>query len=76
MIVKFFKGDHSSVTNGLEYLEGGTKRRKVAPELLSGNPTVTRELLKEASAALLGRLLLMAASRSKSKTSQPDKSNR
>lgn len=49
MIVKFFKGDHSSVTNGLEYLEGGTKRRKVAPELLSGNPTITRELLKEAS---------------------------
>lgn len=49
MIVKFFKGDHSSVTNGLEYLEGGTKRRKVAPEPLSGNPAVTRELLKEAS---------------------------
>ncbi|MEZ9881828.1 hypothetical protein, partial [Vibrio sp. 10N.261.51.E5] len=49
MIVTFFKGDHSSVTNGLEYLEGGTKTRKVAPELLSGNPDVTRELLKEAS---------------------------
>ncbi|MFA0541922.1 hypothetical protein [Vibrio sp. 10N.222.52.B7] len=49
MIVKFFKGDHSSVTNGLEYLEGGTKRRKVAPELLSGNPETTRELLKQAS---------------------------
>lgn len=49
MIVTFFKGDHSSVTNGLEYLEGGTKTRKVAPELLSGNPDITRELLKEAS---------------------------
>ncbi|HCH3272408.1 TPA: relaxase/mobilization nuclease domain-containing protein [Vibrio parahaemolyticus] len=49
MIVKFFKGDHSSVTNGLEYLEGGTKRRKIAPTLLSGNPDTTRELLKQAS---------------------------
>ena len=34
---------------GLEYLEGGTKTRKVAPELLSGNPDTTRELLKQAS---------------------------
>lgn len=49
MIVKFFKGDHSDVVNGLEYLEGGTKRRSVAPQLLSGNPDITREWLKEAS---------------------------
>ncbi|WP_229611043.1 relaxase/mobilization nuclease domain-containing protein [Vibrio parahaemolyticus] len=49
MIVKFFKGDHSAVTNGLKYLEGGTKRRKVKPVLLSGNPDITREWLKQAS---------------------------
>lgn len=49
MIVKFFKGDHSAVTNGLQYLEGGTKRRKVKPVLLSGNPDITREWLKQAS---------------------------
>ncbi|HCE1526040.1 TPA: relaxase/mobilization nuclease domain-containing protein [Vibrio parahaemolyticus] len=49
MIVKFFKGDHTSVNNGLEYLEGGTKTRKVAPTLLSGNPDTTRELLKQSS---------------------------
>ncbi|ASO28242.1 hypothetical protein CG015_02540 [Vibrio anguillarum] len=49
MIVKFFKGDHSVVTNGLEYLEGSTKRRSIAPQLLSGNPDITREWLKEAS---------------------------
>ncbi|WP_318440729.1 relaxase family protein [Photobacterium leiognathi] len=49
MIVKFFKGDHSAVMNGLKYLEGGTKRRSVAPQLLSGNPDITREWLKEAS---------------------------
>jgi hypothetical protein len=50
MIVKFFKGDpDKGVTGGLEYLEGGTKTRKVAPELLSGNPDTTRELLKQAS---------------------------
>ncbi len=49
MIVKFFRGDHSAVTNGLEYLEGGTKRRSVAPQLLSGNPDITRAWLKEAA---------------------------
>ncbi|ENQ8748973.1 relaxase/mobilization nuclease domain-containing protein [Vibrio parahaemolyticus] len=49
MIVKFFRGDHSAVTNGLNYLEGGTKRRSVAPQLLSGNPDITREWLKQAS---------------------------
>ncbi|HCG9770767.1 TPA: relaxase/mobilization nuclease domain-containing protein [Vibrio parahaemolyticus] len=49
MIVKFFKGDHSAVTNGLKYLKGGTKRRKVKPVLLSGNPDITREWLKQAS---------------------------
>jgi hypothetical protein len=50
MIVKFFKGNpNKGVTGGLEYLEGGTKTRKVAPELLSGNPDTTRELLKQAS---------------------------
>lgn len=49
MIVKFFRGDHSAVTNGLNYLEGGTKRRSVAPQLLSGNPDITRERLKQAS---------------------------
>ncbi len=49
MIVKFFKGDHSAVTNGLRYLEGGTKRRKLKPVLLSGNPDITREWLKQAS---------------------------
>ena len=49
MIVKFFRGDHSAVTNGLNYLEGGTKRRSVAPQLLSGNPDITKEWLKEAS---------------------------
>ncbi|MDE1210476.1 relaxase/mobilization nuclease domain-containing protein [Vibrio aestuarianus] len=49
MIVKFFKGDHSAVTNGLRYLEGGTKQRSVAPLLLSGNPDITREWLKQAS---------------------------
>lgn len=49
MIVKFFKGDHSAVTNGLRYLEGGTKRRSVVPLLLSGNPDITREWLKRAS---------------------------
>ncbi|HFD4081474.1 TPA: relaxase/mobilization nuclease domain-containing protein [Vibrio parahaemolyticus] len=49
MIVKFFKGDHSDVTNGLRYLEGGTKRRSIAPQLLSGNPDITREWLKQAS---------------------------
>ncbi|HCH5485337.1 TPA: relaxase/mobilization nuclease domain-containing protein [Vibrio parahaemolyticus] len=49
MIVKFFKGDHSAVTNGLKYLEGGTKRRSIAPQLLSGNPDITREWLKQAS---------------------------
>ncbi|PSW24458.1 hypothetical protein C9I94_10485 [Photobacterium swingsii] len=49
MIVKFFKGDHSSAQNGLKYLEGGTKRRSVAPQLLSGNPEITREWLKQAS---------------------------
>ncbi|TNZ88638.1 relaxase/mobilization nuclease domain-containing protein [Vibrio parahaemolyticus] len=49
MIVKFFKGDHSAVANGLKYLEGGTKRRKVKPVLLSGNPDITREWLKHAS---------------------------
>lgn len=49
MIVTFFRGRHTSITRGLEYLMGGTKRRKVAPELLSGNLTVTRELLKQAS---------------------------
>ncbi|EGQ9919320.1 relaxase/mobilization nuclease domain-containing protein [Vibrio parahaemolyticus] len=48
MIVKFFRGDHSAVTNGLNYLEGG-KRRSVAPQLLSGNPDITREWLKQAS---------------------------
>ncbi|WP_161624182.1 relaxase/mobilization nuclease domain-containing protein [Vibrio owensii] len=37
------------MANGLEYLEGGTKRRSVAPQLLSGNPDITREWLKEAS---------------------------
>ncbi|MGD8173703.1 hypothetical protein ACQEXU_18805 [Vibrio sp. TRT 21S02] len=47
--MKFFKGDHSVVTNGLEYLEGSTKRRSIAPQLLSGNPDITREWLKEAS---------------------------
>ncbi|EKO3989496.1 relaxase, partial [Vibrio fluvialis] len=49
MIVKFFKGDHSAVANGLEYLEDGTKRRKEKPVLLSGNPDITREWLKRAS---------------------------
>ncbi len=49
MIVKFFKGDHSAVMNGLKYLESGTKRRSVAPQLLSGNPDITREWLKEAN---------------------------
>ncbi|WP_157939209.1 relaxase/mobilization nuclease domain-containing protein [Vibrio lentus] len=47
--MKFFKGDHSAVTNGLEYLEGGTKRRSIAPQLLSGNSDITREWLKQAS---------------------------
>ncbi|NVH52952.1 relaxase/mobilization nuclease domain-containing protein [Photobacterium damselae subsp. damselae] len=37
------------MTNGLNYLEGGTKRRSVAPQLLSGNPDITREWLKQAS---------------------------
>ncbi|EPW4408603.1 relaxase/mobilization nuclease domain-containing protein [Vibrio parahaemolyticus] len=49
MIVKFFKGDHSDFINGLRYLEGGTKRRSIAPQLLSGNPDITREWLKQAS---------------------------
>lgn len=49
MIVKFFKGEHSAAVNGLTYLEGGTKRRKVKPVLLSGNPDITREWLKQAS---------------------------
>ncbi|WP_217525279.1 relaxase/mobilization nuclease domain-containing protein, partial [Vibrio metschnikovii] len=49
MIVKFFKGEHSATVNGLTYLEGGTKRRKVKPVLLSGNPDITREWLKQAS---------------------------
>ncbi|MFH4703065.1 relaxase/mobilization nuclease domain-containing protein [Vibrio alginolyticus] len=37
------------MTNGLKYLKGGTKRRKVKPVLLSGNPDITREWLKQAS---------------------------
>ncbi|MGL1206545.1 relaxase/mobilization nuclease domain-containing protein [Vibrio parahaemolyticus] len=37
------------MTNGLRYLEGGTKRRKLKPVLLSGNPDITREWLKQAS---------------------------
>ncbi|EGQ9293149.1 relaxase/mobilization nuclease domain-containing protein [Vibrio vulnificus] len=49
MIVKFFKGEHSAAVNGLTYLEGGTKRRKVKPVLLSGNLDITREWLKQAS---------------------------
>ncbi|EPM4460537.1 hypothetical protein ACTJ2O_004535 [Vibrio parahaemolyticus] len=48
MIVKFFKGTHKTAFDGLEYLEGGTKTRKVAPQLLRGNPELTREYLKTA----------------------------
>ncbi|HCG5474455.1 relaxase/mobilization nuclease domain-containing protein [Vibrio sp. 1409] len=46
MIVKFFKGSHKTACDGLDYLEGGTKTRKVAPQLLRGNPELTREYLK------------------------------
>lgn len=49
MIVKFFKGKHSSVNDGIDYLLGSDKNRKVAPLLLSGNPSLTREHLKAAS---------------------------
>lgn len=48
MIVTFFKGTHETAFDGLEYLEGGTKTRKVAPQLLRGNPELTREYLKTA----------------------------
>lgn len=49
MIVTFFKGKHETCMDGLNYLKGGTKKRKVAPELLKGNPELTEQHLQRAS---------------------------